>query len=192
VVNIPLEKLNPSGRLEDNFLWFSGSSSNLAGMTPKTKKIILISGGVVVLGFVFFWWKSRQAAAAAGTLPGSAAGTTPGSAAAAASTTPTGSVASPAGTPVSGTPAVTGGPAGGSSAALPAGFQTWFNSLGPANQKHMSSMLPTMPQADITFIDNQVTKNLWGQKSVEAQWNAFVSKYGLPVNGSFSQFSGGL
>lgn len=76
------------------------------------------------------------------------------------------------------------------STTLPAGFQTWYNSLGPINQAHMAAEIPTMPAADIAFINNVVTQNLWGQASIAAQWNAFVAKYGLPMSGSFSSFSG--
>lgn len=76
------------------------------------------------------------------------------------------------------------------STSLPAGFQTWYNSLGPLNQAHMAAEIPTMPTADIDFIDTMVTQNLWGQASQATAWNAFVAKYGLPVSGKFSSFTG--
>lgn len=74
---------------------------------------------------------------------------------------------------------------------LPSGFQTWYNSLGPVNQAYMSGIIPTMDPADINFIDTVVKQNLWGTSQIEAQWNAFVAKYGLPKNGTFNAFSGG-
>jgi TRAP-type uncharacterized transport system fused permease subunit len=73
---------------------------------------------------------------------------------------------------------------------LPAGFITWYNSLGPVNQAWIASQVATMPQADITFINNMVTQNLWGQSAQAAQWNAFCAAYGLPQSGSFSSFTG--
>lgn len=73
---------------------------------------------------------------------------------------------------------------------LPAGFMTWYNSLGPVNQAWIASQVATMPQADIDFINTMVTQNLWGQSAQASQWNAFCSAYGLPHAGSFSSFSG--
>lgn len=73
---------------------------------------------------------------------------------------------------------------------LPAGFQTWYNSLGPQNKAHMASLISSMPATDISFIDTVVTQNLWGTQQIEAQWNDFVKRYGLPVAGSFSNFNG--
>lgn len=150
MVNIPLEKLSTEDRLEDNFLQFSRSSANLAGMTPKSKKIILISGGIVVLSLVFFWWKNRQAAVATGTLPGSAP--------AGSSTTTTGSVASSAANTAGGSP--------GQSSLYPLGdadIQQVYNRLPPAVQVKYAALVKGANAAQFDML-----------RSIAHGWNASI------------------
>lgn len=55
---------------------------------------------------------------------------------------------------------------------------TWtyyLSTLSTLNQQRLANASAD----DIAFIDNVITNNLWGQQSIEAQWNAFVSRYGL-------------
>jgi hypothetical protein len=75
-------------------------------------------------------------------------------------------------------------------AGYPTQFAVWVRSLQPKNQAYLISILPTMSATDINFINTVMTQQLWGSKTIEAQWNAFVAKYGLPVGGSFNNFSG--
>lgn len=74
---------------------------------------------------------------------------------------------------------------------LPSGFQTWLNSLGPLNKAHVVGLVSAMTSDEINFVDSLVTQNLWGQQSVQAEWNDFVTKYGLPIGAGFNSFSGG-
>lgn len=179
----------------------------------KHKKIVIIVVVAVVLVILYFVMKNNAPATAPTPSTGTAnppAPNEPGSAQPPAVSQPAPIsqqpanplitpvvIASPVATFNAGTTdAQTQGAAGSAAQAytasgnLPSGFQTWYNSLGPNNKAYVAGLIPTMTAAEIALVDNIVTNNLWGDTSVAAGWNAFVGKYGLPLNNTFSNFTG--
>lgn len=80
---------------------------------------------------------------------------------------------------------------GGSSLdGYPSGFVSFFNSCGPMNQAAIMSAQTGVTDPGVLLIDKIVNGNLWGDPSVSVDWNNLVAAWGLPINGTFSSFTG--
>lgn len=171
-------------------------------MTKHTKHIlIIVIIGAVIVYFIFFNKKNAATPTATAVTPTDPSQPAAVSQPAPISQQPPGTIqGNPVvmgSTPTVFAPTVTDAEVQGNSANqvsapnMPAGFQSWYNSLGPQNKARVAAAYSTMTADEINMINNMVINNLWGSASMAPAWNAFVLKYGLPVRGLFSNFSGG-